>query len=196
VPRWGFDVDGVTSVSVDLHKFGYAAKGAGVLLHRDRELRRHQLFLTDDWLGGVYGSAGVLGTRSGGAIAAAWAVLQHFGDDGYLRLTAAARRATEALAGAVTALPDLELRAWPETTLLSFGAADPGALDVFALADELWRRGWFVDRQGPPPSLHCTVNAVHDGPVVTAFVADLADAVAVALAAATTGDRGAYGTID
>jgi glutamate/tyrosine decarboxylase-like PLP-dependent enzyme len=194
VPPWHFAVPGVTSISVDLHKYGYAAKGAGVMVHRNRELRADQTFVTDNWLGGTYGSSGILGTKSGGPMAAAWAVLQHLGDEGYLRLTAAARRAAERLADAIETTPGLRLRARPETTLLAFGATDPAALDVFAVADALWRRGWYLDRQGPPASLHCTVNAVHDS-LIEAFVADLRAAVDEVAAAGTTGKQGAYGTV-
>ncbi len=195
IPPWNFEVPGVTSISVDLHKYGYTAKGASVIMHRSKQLRAYQTFLTDNWLGGFYGSSGVLGTKSGGAMGAAWAVLHYLGDDGYLRVTAAARRACEQLAVAVEATPELSLRARPEATLLAVGATDPEALDVFAVADALWRRGWYVDRQGPPPSLHFTVNAVHDGKIDT-FVADLRASIAEAVAAAASGDQGAYGTVE
>ena len=195
IAPWDFRVEGVTSASIDLHKFAYTAKGASVLLHRTRELRRYQTFVTDNWLGGVYGSSGVLGTKSGGSIAAAWAVMQHLGDDGYLRLAATARRATEALAAAVRGIDGLALRAEPDAMLLAFGADEGAALDVFAVADALWRRGWYVDRQGPPPSLHCTVNAVHDGRI-DAFAADLAAVVADCRSPTQRGERGAYGTIE
>jgi glutamate/tyrosine decarboxylase-like PLP-dependent enzyme len=203
VTPWDFRVEGVTSISVDLHKLGYTAKGASVILHRSKDLRRYQTFVTDNWLGGRYGSSGVLGTKSGGAIAAAWAVLHHLGTEGYLRLSAAARSATEQLAAGITGLDELVLRAEPDTTLLAFGAADPEALDVFAVADALWRRGWYVDRQGPPPSLHCTVNAVHAEPVgpdganrIDAFLTDLRACVAEAAAAGGRGQAGAYGTVE
>jgi glutamate/tyrosine decarboxylase-like PLP-dependent enzyme len=176
IPPWTFAVPGVTSISVDLHKFGYTPKGASAIVHRNRDLRRYQTFTTDRWLGGRYGSSGVLGTKSGAALAAAWAVVHHLGDDGYLRLAAAARRATEELAAGIAATAGLVLRAEPETVLVAFGAADPARLDVFALADALWERGWYVDRQGPPPSLHCTVNAIHDGRIPE-FLTDLRAAV-------------------
>ena len=101
IPPFDFSVPGVTSISVDLHKFGYTGKGASVIVHRTRALRRHQVFVTENWLGGTYGSSGLLGTKSGGPMAAAWAVLHHLGDDGYLRLAAAARTATEELAGGI-----------------------------------------------------------------------------------------------
>lgn len=192
---WDFRVEGVTSMSVDLHKYGYTAKGASVLLHRSRELRRFHTFVTDNWLGGVYGSSGLQGTKSGGSIAAAWAVMRHLGDAGYLALTRTARAATLALAEAVPAIDGLVLRARPDTTLVAIGAADPTGLDVFAVADELWRHGWYVDKQGPPASLHCTVNAVHDGRI-DEFVAVLERAVAVVRAAASEGGAGAYGTIE
>ena len=195
IPPWNFSVPGVTSISVDLHKFGYTTKGASVIVHRNRELRGHQTFVTSNWLGGTYGSSGVLGTKGGGAMAAAWAVMNHLGDDGYLRLAGQARRATLELAAAIEACPALELRASPDAMLIAFGAADPERLDVFAVADELWRRGWYVDRQQPPDSLHCTVNAVHDG-LIPSFVAELHGTIDDVLATAAAGTVGSYGTVE
>jgi glutamate/tyrosine decarboxylase-like PLP-dependent enzyme len=192
VAPWDFRVEGVTSISVDLHKFGYTAKGASVIAYRTKELRHYQTFVTDNWLGGLYGSSGVLGTKSGGAMAAAWAVMNHLGQDGYRHLTATARAATERLAAGIAEIDGLVLRAAPDTTLLAFGTTDD--VDAFAVADALWRRGWFVDRQGPPPSLHCTVNAAHDA-VMDEFLAELATCVKEVRASASSGDQGAYGTI-
>lgn len=202
LPQWNFAVDGVTSMSVDLHKFGYAAKGASVVMYRDARLRSFQGFVTDNWLGGMYGSSGMLGTKSGGPIAAAWAVLHHLGDDGYLSLTRSARDTTLAIAAAINGDPRLELRASPDTTLLSFGAALDAStgrplLDVFALGDALSARGWYVDRQAPPPSLHLTVNAVHAG-TYQRFIADLRAATdeIVAQTSASSGTAGSYGTLE
>lgn len=195
VPPWNFAVPGVTSISVDLHKYGYTAKGASVVIHRSKQLRTHQTFSTDNWLGGSYGSSGVLGTKGGGSLAAAWAVMHYLGDDGYLRLAAAARGACEALVAAVGEIAELQLRAEPDTTLVALGATDPDVLDVFSVADSLWQRGWYVDRQGPPPSLHLTVSAVHSDRI-DEFVSDLRAAVATALATNATGAAGAYGTLE
>lgn len=195
VAPWNFTVPGVTSISVDLHKYGYTAKGAGVIVHRTKRLRSYQTYVTDNWLGGFYGSSGILGTKSGGPMGAAWAVMHHLGDEGYLRLTAAARTACEQLAAAVEATPELQLWAQPEATLLSFGAAEGSGLDVFAVADALWRRGWYVDRQGPPPSIHCTVNAIHEH-LIDEFVTDLRACIAEAIAVSASGEQGAYGTVD
>ena len=191
IAPWDFRVPGVTSISVDLHKFGYTAKGASVLLHRSKKLRAYQTFVTDNWLGGLYGSSGIMGTKSGGAMAAAWAVMQHLGEDGYLELTRKARVATLELADGIRRIPELILRADPDTTLVSFGSHNHN--DVFAVADELWKLGWYLDRQGPPASLHCTVNAVHHGRIPE-FLNDLR-AVLGRLKGAR-GDAGAYGTVE
>jgi sphinganine-1-phosphate aldolase len=195
IPPWNFEVDGVTSMSVDLHKYGYTAKGASVLLHRTRALRDHQVFVTENWLGGLYGSSGILGTKSGGAIAAAWAVQRHLGDEGYLRLTAAARRAYLRLVEVIATMPELRLVAEPEVTLLAIAAADPGGLDVFALGDELWRRGWMVDQQGPPAALHLTVNAIHDG-LIDEFADDLRASIDTLRGDSGSGSAAAYATTD
>ena len=207
---WNFTVPGVTSMSCDLHKFGYTAKGASVLAHRSKELRRHQTFITSDWLGGLYGSSAMLGTRSGGSIAAAWAVFQHLGEEGYLRLTEQAFRARERIQAGLSAIDGIVVRGTPETTLLAFGApcdgtigaavpdADGGSpVDIYAVADRLWADGgWYCDRQTPPDSLHCTVNAVHLN-VADEFIAAVASAVDAQRGHAVSGDRTrAYGTVE
>ena len=109
VPDWDFRVPGVTSISVDLHKYGYAAKGASVILYRDKALRRHQLFASTDWPGGIYASPTMTGTRPGGAIAAAWAVLNFLGEDGYLRIADTVMRTTVRLRDGINALDGLRI---------------------------------------------------------------------------------------
>ena len=194
ITPWNLQVPGVSSISVDLHKFGYTSKGASVIIYATKHLRSFQGFITDDWLGGFYGSSGVLGTKSGGSMASAWAVMHFLGDDGYLRLTRQAREATLQLADFVRESQDLVLRAEPESTLLCFGARDPSALNIFAVADELSKRGWYVDRQTPPDSLHCTVNAIHHDKIDW-FTKDLHECVAIALSQQSSGSVGTYGTL-
>jgi glutamate/tyrosine decarboxylase-like PLP-dependent enzyme len=194
IAPWNLQVDGVTSISVDLHKFGYTSKGASVIMYADKHLRSYQGFFTDQWLGGVYASSGMLGTKSGGAIAAAWAVMHFLGDDGYLRLTQSARVATEKLAHHISGHPHLSLLAQPDALLLSFIANDPQRLNVYAVADEMWNRGWYIDRQEPPQSLHCTVNAVHES-VIDAMLIDLDACILSVLDTGRSGDVGAYGTL-
>ena len=195
IAPWNLQVPGVSSISVDLHKFGYTSKGASVIMYASKHLRSFHGFVTDDWLGGVYGSSGVLGTKSGGSMASAWAVMHFLGDDGYLRLTRQAREATLQLATVIRNTPELVLRAEPESTLLCFGAQDPSTLNVFAVADELSKRGWYVDRQTPPDSLHCTVNAIHHDKIDW-FARDLHESVSIALDQKTSGSVGTYGTVE
>jgi glutamate/tyrosine decarboxylase-like PLP-dependent enzyme len=195
IAPWNLQVPGVSSISVDLHKFGYTSKGASVIMYASRHLRSYQGFVTSDWLGGIYGSSGVLGTKSGGSMASAWAVMHFLGDDGYLRLTRQAREATLQLASIIRNSPELVLRAEPESTLLCFGAQDPKTLNVFAVADELSKCGWYVDRQTPPDSLHCTVNAIHHDKIDW-FANDLSNSVETVLSHRSTGNVGAYGTIE
>jgi len=195
IAPWNLQVPGVSSISVDLHKFGYTSKGASVIMYASKHLRSYQGFVTADWLGGIYGSSGVLGTKSGGSMASAWAVMHFLGDDGYLRLTRQAREATLQLASIIRNSPELVLRAEPESTLLCFGAQDPNSLNIFAVADELSKRGWYVDRQTPPDSLHCTVNAIHHDKIDW-FAKDLRNSVETVLSQRSTGNVGAYGTVD
>jgi glutamate/tyrosine decarboxylase-like PLP-dependent enzyme len=192
IPPFDFRVPGVTSISVDLHKYGYTAKGASVLLHRNRALRRDQTFRTDNWLGGLYASSGILGTKSGGPIAAAWAVLRHLGEDGYLRLTRTAREATEALLAGLRATPGVRVLGEPEATLVAFGFEDA---DAFAVGDALARRGWVVDQQQPPPSLHCTVHAGH-APIVGEFLGALRESLTEVRASARTAAQKAYASLE
>jgi sphinganine-1-phosphate aldolase len=191
--QWDFRVDGVTSISVDLHKYGYASKGSGVLLHRNKTLRNDQVFVTDNWLGGMYGSSGILGTKSGGSIASSWAVMRYLGDNGYARVTAAARTTALAIADHISAHTDLELRAQPDSTLLSFGAVDENRHDVFALADLLTERGWYMDRQSPPRSLHLTVHAGHET-TYRGFLHDLDECIRAL--DDTRGSDGSYATVE
>jgi glutamate/tyrosine decarboxylase-like PLP-dependent enzyme len=172
VPPWDFRVDGVTSISADVHKLGYAPKGASVLVHRSEELRSHHVFVFDDWLGGFYASSGMAGSKPASPIAAAWAVLHYLGEAGYLRLTDVTLDATGRLVEGVRAIPGLDVLGEPEAQCVAITAADGSAVDVFAVMDALAARGWQLDRQGPPDSLHATVSA-GTAPAVDEFLADL-----------------------
>ncbi len=175
VPSFDFRVPGVTSISADLHKFGYAAKPASVLLHRRPELRHYQMFVSTDWPGGVYPSPVISGSRPGGPIAAAWALLHFLGEEGYLEITARVMETTKYLQAGIRALPGLKILGEPEMSVFAMASDD---LDVYELADELSLRGWHLDRQQFPPSLHMTVNYVHTA-VRTEFLHDLAECVEV-----------------
>ena len=176
VPPFDLRVPGVSSISADVHKYGYASKGASVLLYRSMDLMRDQFFVATDWPGGVYASPTLPGTRPGGSIAAAWASMMAMGESGYLELTRQALAATDRLRAGVAAIPGLVLLGCPDTTIVTFGASDP-SVDVYALADRLEQRGWHTDRQQHPACIHCTVNA-SNAPVLDRYLADLAECVA------------------
>jgi sphinganine-1-phosphate aldolase len=171
---WDLSVPGVTSLSADLHKYGYASKGVSVILYRTPELARLQPFITSNWLGGLYGSPAMAGTRPAGPIAAGWAVLHHLGNDGYLRLARDAWEAAVTIRQAIEAAPGIEMRGKPDLTVFAFGGdSSTAAVDAFALGDRLAERGgWYFDRQSPPDSLHATVQAGH-APVAGQLAADL-----------------------
>jgi glutamate/tyrosine decarboxylase-like PLP-dependent enzyme len=182
VPPFAFDVPGVTSLSVDLHKYGFAAKGASVLLYRDRALRRHQLYACAHWPGYTVVNSTIQSSRSGGPLAAAWAVLQFVGDDGYLALCRQMLDATRRLADGVRRHPDLRLAAEPESNLVAFGSE---TVSVFHVVDEMAARGWYVQPQlgfaGAPATIHLSVGPNH-APHVDALLADLSAAVEAARA--------------
>ena len=171
-----FTVPGVTSISADVHKYGYASKGVSVILYRTHELARHQVFVTTDWLGGLYASTTIAGTRPAGPIAAAWAAIMHIGHRGYLELTRTAHDAARELRAGIQANDALEVRGDPPATVIAFGASDPAALDIFAVGERLAAGGWYLDRQNRPDSLHATVHAGSAATVPT-LVADLRRAV-------------------
>ncbi|GAA4687625.1 pyridoxal phosphate-dependent decarboxylase family protein [Phytohabitans rumicis] len=183
VPPFDLSVPGVTSISVDLHKYAYAPKGVSVLLHRDADLRRPQYFAYADWPGYPMVNPVISSTRSGGPIAAAYAVLRHIGDEGYLALAARTWEAVRGLAAAVSAVDGLRLVAPPESTVVCFTS---DVLDIFVLADELAARGWHTQPQFAygelPASIHLTVTP-SVAPRVGEFGADLRDAAAAARAA-------------
>jgi glutamate/tyrosine decarboxylase-like PLP-dependent enzyme len=178
VEPWDFRVEGVTTISADIHKLGYAPKGASVLVHRTKELRRYQTFVFEDWLGGLYASPGIQGTRPALPMAAAWAVMHHLGIDGYKRLTATVLETAQRMREGVRAIDGLTVLGDPTAHLLAIAAA-PGwedRVDVFAVGEALDRRGWFQDRQKPPDSLHATVSA-GNAPVIEDYLRDLAASV-------------------
>lgn len=194
-----FRVPGVTSLSVDLHKYGYCAKGASLVLYRDRALRRAQFFATTEWPGGLYGSPTMAGTRPGGAIAAAWAVMRHLGREGYVRLTRVVLETSAALRAGIAATPGLRLLGDGQHSVLAFTGAEvePGyTVDVYAVDERLRRQGWHLDRLQGPPGLQMIVTPAHEG-VVEAFLADLRAATAEVVAGkvAAEADGAIYGAL-
>jgi sphinganine-1-phosphate aldolase len=152
-------VPGVTSISVDLHKYAYTPKGASVVLYRDRALRRHQLFASASWNGYTVINATMQGTKSGGPLAAAWATLHYLGDDGYLEIARRTQEATRRLLEGVEAIDGLRVLGRPEMSLLAFTSDE---LDLFEVVDDMKDRGWYVQPQlasgSSPANIHLSVT--------------------------------------
>lgn len=198
VEPWDFRVPGVTTISADIHKLGYAPKGVSVVLHASKELRRYQTFVFDDWLGGFYASPNLQGTRSGLPMACAWAVMSHLGIDGYVDLTRRTLDNADRIRAGIAAIDGIRVLGDGDLHLIAL-AADPVApgdpVDVFALGDALRARGWYLDRQGPPDSLHSTVSNSNTG-VIDEYLADLAAAVAEVRGTTTLDRSTTYATLD
>ena len=174
VPPWDFRVEGVTSISADLHKYGYGIKGASIVLHKPKANVRYQYYQFADWPGGAYATQGFLGTKPAAPIAAAWAVLHFLGEDGYVRLARESMSAAERLQAGVASIDGIHVWGEPEASVLAIGS---DRYDIFAIGDVLTQRGWHFDRQDGPPALHLMASARHNV-VVDEFIEDLRYAVA------------------
>ncbi|MEX2292528.1 MAG: aminotransferase class V-fold PLP-dependent enzyme [Acidimicrobiales bacterium] len=171
VPPWNLSVPGVTSMSADLHKYGWCFKGVSVLLHNDPEMVRHQHFIYDAWPGGIYGSSTTAGTRPGAPIAAAWATVTHLGAEGYLRLASQVRDATHRFRSGIDAIDGLHVTGDPVMSVMEISSTQH---DLAAVNDVMDDRGWHLDRQ--QGGLHLMLSPYHLQ-VVDEFLEDLRLAV-------------------
>jgi glutamate/tyrosine decarboxylase-like PLP-dependent enzyme len=174
VPEFGFGIPGVTSISVDLHKSGYGAKGASAVLFKSGQHQTAGRYDFEDWPSGLYSTHTFVGTRPGGAIAAAWAVFHHLGEAGYLRIAETVMRTRASL---LEALPGVDsgLHVWGAPDLWAVGIGARG-YDIHAVADRLTARGWWPGRIREPRGIHLMITPVHAG-VLEEYLADLGHAV-------------------
>jgi sphinganine-1-phosphate aldolase len=171
IPAFDFSVPGVRSMSADLHKYGYTAKGASAVLYRDRESFSFQAYEFEDWPRGKYATQSLVGTRAGGAIAAAWAVMNYLGEDGYMRVTKRVLATRQAIETGVRKL-GFEIWGKPQLSILAYGSSRE---DIYAVADCMTEKGWFVGRTAEPRGIHLMLNLTHE-PIVDQYLADLAKA--------------------
>lgn len=164
VPGVDFTVPGVASISVDLHKYGFAPKGVSLLLFRDPAYRSGTFFAFSSWPGYPVVNTTLQSTKSAGPMAAAWATAQVLGNDGYREAVRRARAATEQIADIVDAIPGLRVVGSPDATLVAIAGDDPEPIDPFRLADAMRHRGWVLQPQpscnGLPRTVHLTVQPV------------------------------------
>jgi len=179
VRDFDFAVPGVTSISVDMHKYGYAAKGCSAILYRDRSLRRYQIYACAGTTAYALVNPTVLSTRSGAPLAAAWAILNYLGEEGYERIVRVVQEATQRLIDGINRIDGLRVLGEPDMCLFSFTA---DTVNVFQLADEMRRRGWYLQPQFSTPlsprNLHISVN-YGTVPAVDGLLEDLREAVEV-----------------
>jgi glutamate/tyrosine decarboxylase-like PLP-dependent enzyme len=180
VPPFDFSVPGVTSVSMDFHKYAFAAKGASVVLYRDKELRRHQIYTCAHWTGYSVVNPTVQSSKSGGPLAAAWAVLNFIGDQGYLAMARQALEATQRIVAAIDAMDDLRVLGRPQMNLVAFTS---DTVNVFHVIDEMKARGWYIQPQlgfhGSKENIHLSVNPA-SAKWVEPFLDDLRACVEIA----------------
>jgi glutamate/tyrosine decarboxylase-like PLP-dependent enzyme len=174
VPPFDFRLPGVTSISVDTHKFGYAAKGSSVVLYRGTELRSHQYFTATDWPGGIYFSPTFSGSRPGALIATAWASLVSMGEQGYLEATRRILETAAAIKQGIRAIPELHVLGDP-LFVIAFASE---AVDVFKVMERMSERGWSLNGLHKPAAVHLCVTLRHAQPgVADRFLEDLRAAV-------------------
>ncbi len=180
VPDFDLSVPGVTSISMDFHKYAFAAKGASVVLYRDKDLRRHQIYTCAQWTGYTVVNATIQSTKSAGPLAAAWAVLHFIGDDGYEEIARQVLDATRRIADAIDGMEDLRLLGRPEMNLVAFTS---DTVSVFHIIDEMKQRAWYVQPQlgfrASKENIHLSINPA-SVKWVDALIADLGACVEAA----------------
>jgi sphinganine-1-phosphate aldolase len=173
IPDFDFSVPGVTSISADIHKYGYGAKGSSTILYRNDNLLKYQYCATIDWSGGIYASPAMQGSRPAGTIAAAWAALNSLGENGYLKLAKVVMDITKKLIDGIEQIPELYILGKPHMSVFSFTS---DKFHIYNVADAMERRGWHLDRMQFPPAIHLTINPPQSK-VVEPFLKDLNESV-------------------
>jgi len=160
VPVWDFRLQGVTSISADLHKYAYATKGASCVLYRSSEIRKFQFFSFAGWSGGLFASPTMAGSRPGGHLAAAWVAMRSFGEEGYISMASKLMEVTEKMKDTINNTPGLKVLGNPLMTAFSFGSVEE-KLNIFAFADLMEEKGWKIEVQRNPDCIHCTILPTH-----------------------------------
>jgi glutamate/tyrosine decarboxylase-like PLP-dependent enzyme len=186
IPPWDFSVPGVSSISADLHKFGYAPKGASLVMYRDASVQRYERFEFSNWPRGSYVSPSFLGTKPAGAVASAWSVMQFLGEEGFMEATSRVLEATARLVAGVNAIPGLRcVEPAGECAIVVFESTD-AAVDITAVAERLLASGWVRGQMREPRGIHQGVNPAHLASMPD-YLRALADATEYVRANAVTG---------
>jgi sphinganine-1-phosphate aldolase len=172
-----FRVPGVTSISADTHKFGYAPKGSSIVMYSSKALREYQFFCVTEWPGGVYASPSIFGSRPGALVAGTWAVLMNMGDDGYLQACTEIMGAAKDIREGLGAVPEVKLLGAFESSVVCFTSSDESACSIYSVCDELKGKGWNLNILQFPRAVHlCVTWANHT--TAAQFVRDVRAAIA------------------
>uniref|UniRef100_A0A8C9U6V3 sphinganine-1-phosphate aldolase n=1 Tax=Scleropages formosus TaxID=113540 RepID=A0A8C9U6V3_SCLFO len=189
-----FRVKGVTSISADTHKYGYAPKGSSVILYSDQKYRHYQYFVAPDWQGGIYASPSMAGSRPGGIIAACWATMMHMGEDGYIEATKKIVKTARFIEAEIRKVNGLFVFGKPKVSVVALGSE---VFDIFRLSNALTSRGWSLNTLQFPSSIHICVTLLHTKPgVAEQFVSDVKQEAAIIMKnpkEKTTGMGAIYG---
>ncbi|MFX0098468.1 MAG: pyridoxal phosphate-dependent decarboxylase family protein [Candidatus Hodarchaeota archaeon] len=176
IPDFNLSVPGVTSISCDIHKYGYLSKGASAIIYKSEKILKCQYYTTIDWTGGVYVSPTMTGTRNGGLIAQAWAGIQALGMDGYMKMAKTLKETADKMMKGINEIPELHVIGNPVMTVFGYGS---DVIDMYALGDVMESKGWFMDRLQKPPALHCMVVNINQAKLVDEFLKDLKECVEI-----------------
>jgi len=173
VPDFDFIIPEVTSISADLHKYGFTAKPASTILYRNENYHQYQSYTFDDWPRGMYKTQTFQGTRPSGSVAAAWAVMKYLGESGYLKIADKIMNIRKALISGIMAMPGLKIWGNPELSIIGFGS---DTIDIYAVGDIMAQKGWYVGRNVEPPALTHMLMPVHEV-MIDDYLGDLSGSV-------------------
>jgi len=177
IPDFDFDLPGVTSMSVDTHKFGYALKGSSVVLYRNIDLRHEQYFTCPKWPGGLYSTPAIAGSRSSGLIAQCWASMVALGEEGYMKNAKAIMDTVIEMDKGLATIPEFEIIGQSQAMIVCFRSKDPKALNIYAVGDGMSKKGWSLNLLQKPASIHLcvTVRSVGKSDL---FISELKEVIA------------------
>ena len=177
IPVFDFRLEGVTSISADTHKYGFSPKGSSLIMYSNQKLRLKQFFTAIEWPGGAYGTPTIAGSRPGGIIAATWATMMHFGEEGYVEATRKIISTTQKIESGLRNIPGLYVMGKPELSVVAVGSRD---FNIYRLSSEMKKKGWYLCDLQKPAGVHIAVTMAHtqEG-VAEKFVTDVRQCVEV-----------------
>ena len=169
-----FNTKGITSISVDTHKYGYSPKGSSLILYNDKKYAHSQYMVEPNWPGGIYISPTVAGSRSGALIAATWSALMYHGLNGYIKKTSEILENVKFVTEQIKKIPEIKLMAEPDTTVISF-ASDQ--FNIYKLAQLLSNKNWNLNALQFPAAVHLCITGIHTKKVCEQFIIDIKDSI-------------------